>query len=572
MSLARQEFTTVGRDMLGRANAGETLSITRIVVGSGVAAAPGDLWPLTELIEHQVDVTITQQIDQGDGVLLVEGSFNSDVATAPFELRELGVMAHIAAEADRLYSVSNVLATLPDGVDPGVPSVHAFKIKVVIDRAANVTVVIGTSGDIMAENIGVETVGPGWFKEKIANTLRFKRAIEGTGIELIEELDTITVATKSLHIDLDLFVDLSNPNEPPLFNNIQTAIDYLMQYRIPSDITATINVSGEVYNITSNIRLDHPDASQIVMVGAPRQTVNVSQTTNVDAGSKMVTVASSAGLVVGQLCCLRGVSVPWCGGSVIMGIAGNQVTLQKLFAGGIDYSVSETIPGILSWYPTVIRGGGFVAPNGVKSFSNFAIDNFGGNICAIINSGQVSNFLGYGTENGFSGLNPILSGEIALFDCTYGMVAFGGQTISMGAGSLFLNGNAGAGANSQNGGTLILGINSLNQTAIVLVVGNDAGITSVANSIASLGNCYYVLNRVGLQASIGTIVVGVSSPIALMQPDLNTTDLVAIDKGFIRYRQNGGRVPTTYLDNDPGEPPYSAIVITPTIQQTPNFR
>lgn len=186
MSLNRQEFTNGGRNMLGRANNGERLVIENVAIGSGQANQPSDLWPLTALINPQMRVPITRQADLGDGILLLDVAFNSSQATARFELREVGVRAGIGNETARLYSVANAFATGVDVVDPAVESIHAFKIKVVIDRATDVTVIIGESGDILAENIGAETIGGGLFKEKILNTLRFKRLTPGDNIQLIE--------------------------------------------------------------------------------------------------------------------------------------------------------------------------------------------------------------------------------------------------------------------------------------------------------------------------------------------------------------------------------------------------
>jgi hypothetical protein len=279
MSINRQELTNAGRDMLGRANAGESLTISRMVIGAGRAAAPADLWPLTSLLDHRLNVPFTQKRDQGNGVLLCEGGFNSSSVAAAFELCEVGVMAHIGAEADRLYSVANVMATGADNVDPAVESIHAFKIKVVIDRAPNVTVVIGTSDDIMAENIGADTVGPGWFREKIANTLRFKRAVAGTGIELIEnpaDPFAITISQKTLIADLDLYVPLNNPGGTPTtrFATIQQAHDYLLDYYIPPNRFANINV-GLMDLVSATISINHPQSSQIRILGSRGPIINI---------------------------------------------------------------------------------------------------------------------------------------------------------------------------------------------------------------------------------------------------------------------------------------------------------
>jgi hypothetical protein len=270
MSINQQEFTTVGRTMLGRAQNAETLNISKIVVGSGSAAQASDLYPLTALITHQLDVVITAKNDDGNGTLTVEGSFNSTAAAALFELRELGVMANVAGETDQLYSVANVLTDIPEIIDPASISIHAFKIKLVIDRATNVTITIGTSNDILAENIGADTVGPGWYAQKVLNTIQFKRAVQGIGIELIDGTDTIEIRQKVLTANLDLYVAHGNPDVAPDFSTLANALAYLDDIAIPPQYIATINIAVGVWNETALILIDHPDSSQIVIQGVSR--------------------------------------------------------------------------------------------------------------------------------------------------------------------------------------------------------------------------------------------------------------------------------------------------------------
>lgn len=270
MSINRQEFTDAGRDMLGRANNSEELIIPKVVIGAGRANASEDLWPLTELLDYKMDAVITQKIDQGNGILLIDAAFNSSQAPEAFDLAEVGVLARIGAEPERIYSVANVLATGADHVDPDVESIHAFKIKVVIDRADNVTVIIGDSTDIMAENIGPATVGPGWFESKIATTLRFKRAVEGEGIELIEGPNTITIAKRVLRLDLDLYVPESHPQGTPdtVFPTIQAAWDSLKEIAIPVGRRATIHIAAGILPLTETTTLFHPDGKRIHITGA----------------------------------------------------------------------------------------------------------------------------------------------------------------------------------------------------------------------------------------------------------------------------------------------------------------
>jgi hypothetical protein len=285
MSLSKQEFTDVGRSMLGRAQAGETLTISNIVVGSGAAGAPSDLWPLTALIVHELDVVISSKRDFGNGTLLVEGNFRSDDAPHAFDLREVGIMAHIGTEADRLYSVANVFTDVPVHIDPAAPVITAFKIKLIVDRISSddIIVQIGPSEAVTGENIGSDTIGPGFYKESIGNLQRFKRAAAGVGMIITEDTaeEVITFATNQLTVDVDLYVPLSYPSPPSgarLFATIQDAHDYLLTFTIPANKFARIHVAAGHYTQTIPIQFTHPNARQIQVLGQAVTTKTVSGT------------------------------------------------------------------------------------------------------------------------------------------------------------------------------------------------------------------------------------------------------------------------------------------------------
>jgi hypothetical protein len=196
VSIQQQHFTDAGRNLLGAAQAGGELIITRIVVGTGAASVPADLYPLPALINWQRDVVITRKLDLGNGRMIVAGALNeAQLPAGPaFLLREVGVMARVGAGVEFLYSVANVFATAPDTITPGGTSSHAFEITLIIERAATVTVIIGDSTSIDAENIPTDaSVGPGWYAQKVGNVLQFKRMVLGSAVEFVETADRIQV-------------------------------------------------------------------------------------------------------------------------------------------------------------------------------------------------------------------------------------------------------------------------------------------------------------------------------------------------------------------------------------------
>lgn len=313
MSLAKQEFTNAGRSMLGRAQNGETLTITKIVIGDGSASVPADLWPLTALIDFKWNVNIATKRDYGDGTLLVEGNFRSDAVPAAFYLREIGVMAHIGSEADRLYSVANVFSDPPDYIDPAAPTIQAFKVKLIIDRIPtdDIVVTIGPTEAEIGENVGSDTDGVGPYKEAVGNVMKFKRFTGGDGIVVTQDVDenVVTIAARNLTTNVDLYVPLTYPGitDPDvLFPTVQAAHDYLLQFHIPADKLARIHVAAGHFANSVPINFTHPDSSFIQVIGqdiiakSMRPGVNITRSGTLPNLDIVVPVASTSGIAVGD--------------------------------------------------------------------------------------------------------------------------------------------------------------------------------------------------------------------------------------------------------------------------------
>jgi hypothetical protein len=312
MSLSKQEFTDAGRSMLGRAQNGERLTISKIVAGSGAATQPSDLWPLTALIAQEMNVVISAKRDYGQGTLLVEGSLRSDQAPHAFDLKEVGIMAHIGAEADRLYSVANAFADPPDHIDPAAPTIEVFKIKLIVDRipTGDLVVQIGPSENVTGENQLTDGDGPGVYKDALGNVLRFKRLIAGPHIDLTQDAneDSITIGVKVVTRDLDFYVPLTYPGitDPAvLFPTIQDALDSVADLIIPSNRRVTVHVDAGHFPQTALV--DHPNGSQIQIIGRDLNLIAVTgAVTTAVAGAApnytmSVIVPSLTGIAVGDV-------------------------------------------------------------------------------------------------------------------------------------------------------------------------------------------------------------------------------------------------------------------------------
>jgi len=360
MSLSQQEFCNSGKTMLGRAQAGEVLNFNSIVIGSGVASMPSDLWPLTQLLSQQMSINISSQRNLGNGVLLVEGNFTSNTAPHPFYLHEIGVLAAIGTETPQLYSVANAYTDPPAFIDPTTPTVQPFKIKLIIDRVptSNITVTIGPSEAVIFQNLGTGHVVA---KNVVGNILNYKTLVAGPQISITEDTaqTMITIGQSQLVQNFDLYVPTNHPRAPNpsvAFPSVQAAHDYLLQWVIPPSVTATIHVWSGTYS-AAPINFSHPNSQQIILIGEPRVDVAVSQIAYLDPTHKNVTVASALGLFVGQSVYLTGCLAGWAGGATITAIAGNVVTLN-VFKGDVrpNFTTLDTGTGRrLSYFPTVLQ-------------------------------------------------------------------------------------------------------------------------------------------------------------------------------------------------------------------------
>lgn len=542
--------------MLGRAQNGETLTVTKIVIGSGSAAQPSDLWPLISLIAHQMDVTFSTKRDYGQGTLLVEGSFRSDTAPAAFYLREVGVMAHIGAEADQLYSVANVLADPADYIDPAAPTMQSFKVKLIIDRipTASLVVQIGPSENVIGSNIGADTVGPGWYKDAAGNVLSFKRIVEGTGMDIHEATDgnSVYVGISTLKNNLDLYVPTSYPGigDPNLlFPSIQAAHDYLLQFVIPTNRFATIHVDAGLIH-SSGIFISHPNASQISIIGRPRIDTAVTAVNYVNATTKNV-FCNTTGLAVGQIVYLTGFSPSfsaWSGGCIISAIGAGYVTVNTYNRGSqAAFTLNDPNAGRrLSRYPTVLvndAGTGtqhIDCPNGIKLLQYLTVRYGNAGIQPGLVS-VISDCLVLGQNWGIQSKGVLcqLQGEVVICDCGSGLSGIG--QISSG-GVLIVNGCTG-GISPAGRGDGIGAITSGEPSVHVYVNHCGTAMSVYGGAYCRCGQLHLDRNDIGISSNMGSIF-NVAGPY-INYLSGNGLDLYALNASFLYYDRNGGTVPTT---------------------------
>jgi microcystin-dependent protein len=189
-------LTDVGWDALADALAGGKLGFIHMEAGDGIiAGGDPEMEGMTQLVHKVMDVPITAFSDDGQGQVTLIGTLSSKNNPGPaFSFTELGVRATIDAGPELLYTVSynTTPDVIPAATDVSVV-IETLQIIVKIDRTITPTINVVAGGDVTAMNIGVSTVGPGWYRDKQGQVLYFKRAVSPTNtILLADKGDTIS--------------------------------------------------------------------------------------------------------------------------------------------------------------------------------------------------------------------------------------------------------------------------------------------------------------------------------------------------------------------------------------------
>ena len=142
MYFPKLKLTDAGRALIVKALAGETLTFSKISIGTG--DEPASIESLTDLVNGVVDMQITS-LEQGDGVVELEGSFDNSSLNAGIYAKELGVYAEDPDDGEILYAYANAgqyAAYIPTDVSSSFELV-TMKVIVAVGDAENIEAVIG---------------------------------------------------------------------------------------------------------------------------------------------------------------------------------------------------------------------------------------------------------------------------------------------------------------------------------------------------------------------------------------------------------------------------------------------
>ena len=142
MFFPKLSLTDAGRALIIKALSGETLTFTKLAIGTG--EDPGEVADLTDLVSGVVDMQITS-IEKGDGVVKLEGSFDNSALNAGIYARELGVFAEDPDIGEILYAYANAgefPAYIPTDSSNSFERI-TLRVLVAVGDAENIEAVIG---------------------------------------------------------------------------------------------------------------------------------------------------------------------------------------------------------------------------------------------------------------------------------------------------------------------------------------------------------------------------------------------------------------------------------------------
>lgn len=159
------KLTYAGLTALARANTGERLLFTRVVMGDGDLEEGQNIRELTNLVHPVLELPILENRVTGVGTSIIETELKNMQLQRGFMAKELGVYATIGEDAEFLYSVRNTGTDseyIPAGGGPEVVDV-VYEVVTVVDQAENVYANISGVGSAVAKKdfqAHIENINP----------------------------------------------------------------------------------------------------------------------------------------------------------------------------------------------------------------------------------------------------------------------------------------------------------------------------------------------------------------------------------------------------------------------------
>jgi len=270
-------LTSLGLNLLAKAQTGAALNITRVAAGAGVWADDTNAEDVTALVDERLSVPIQSLAVQGDGTVKLTVVISNSGLDTGFIFRELGVFATDPDLGEILYAVA-YSGDRYDYLPASATTVEkVLDIYIVVGGAQNVTATI-SPGAVLALKSDIEeheAADPAHPASKIS----FDNAaagLEGDPTRVQAALEALSARTlEPLAVSRQLYVattgsDTDNDGlsaETP-FRTIGHAIAVVALNYALGDYDITINVAAGTYAECVNLRPYSSGTGCIVIVGA----------------------------------------------------------------------------------------------------------------------------------------------------------------------------------------------------------------------------------------------------------------------------------------------------------------
>ena len=233
-------LTENGQRLLAKAEAGKTLTFTKIRLGDGQVASGQDLSKMTALIHAKQDVGISSITPKNDGTVVISGVISNASLSTGYYVREFGLMANDPDKGEILYAV--MMDSAPDYLPAKGGSVvisEQYNITMGVGNASSVTVKVDPAGLVTVEVLESKLTAERETREKEISILTTNGAEFSNALRLVKE------KTESLQ-GFVVEADLTNKQVYPFNDSIKTLALSGAKVRLNQNYT----IIAEASNVT----------------------------------------------------------------------------------------------------------------------------------------------------------------------------------------------------------------------------------------------------------------------------------------------------------------------------------
>jgi hypothetical protein len=521
---------------------------TRVAFGSGFPGVSDYVPGYTNLKTFVMNGTVTGINNLVAGQLTVRSNISSANAPTTFNINEIGIFGKFAGGPETLLAYMTTGANTGDTMTPtggGTPVIKDYALLMKFQQAISSSGVIQLNQVVGLHAGSHISTGVDPIPVAVSTATGLVPVPGGTGLNGLVDTSPVTWVPILLAITTNttLYVSTSGNDSTALPNNPsfpwltwQAAVNYLNPYFITPSAIVTISVGPGVFNIGSQISVNHPNGSQIQIVGSIANSHNITALagTGGTSGARTVTLTISGTVDIspGDYVTISGIFTSpqnqLNGIFPVASVSGQNVTITIAITASLP-SFGTVNTGTMQSIKTVVNATGnnnglVVGSFGLNLVKNIVFVGNGSSGIGVLSSFTI-NLTSVGVYSWTQGAIAVNAGSCVLtnvFAC-FNFFVIAASQCSMSATNVVASYNTKYGF--QLTGAAFLTINSawsLNNTSGILVGGN-ASVTATGLTCEN--------NTNGISAgSGGTFQVTLSGSVTVL---LNTTDLVVLPFGQI---------------------------------------